>query len=147
MPSAEIAGLIIGGLIPALLFGVNGVLAKAGTQAGIGLGIYLLIIAFGVALTGVLFLFIDPSRALSTKAAWFTLAMGVTWGLGVGLVGIGLVRYGTPLSKLVPLYNMNTLVAVVIALWVFAEWQNVQALKLIVGALFVILGGTLVALS
>lgn len=147
MANAELAGLLIGGLVPALLFGVNGVLAKAGTQAGIGLGIYLLVIALGVALTGVLFLFIDPSRAFSARAGWFTLAMGITWGLGVGLVGIGLVRYGAPLSKLVPLYNMNTLVAVVIALWVFAEWQKVQALKLVVGALLVILGGTLVALS
>ncbi len=147
MNNPALIGLVIGGLVPAILFGVNGVLAKAGTQAGIGLGIYLLIIAAGVALTGVLFLFVDPSRALSAKAGWYTLAMGITWGLGVGLVGIGLVRFGAPLSKLVPLYNMNTLVAVVIALWIFAEWEKVNALKLLVGAILVILGGTLVALA
>ena len=110
MSQTELTGLVIGGLLPAMFFGVNGVLAKAGTQAGIGLGFYLLIIGVGVALTGLLFLFVDPSRAFSAKAGWLTLAMGVTWGVGVGLVGIGLVRFGAPLSKLVPLYNMNTLI-------------------------------------
>jgi drug/metabolite transporter (DMT)-like permease len=147
VPNAELIGLVIGGLLPAVLFGVNGVLAKASTEAGIGLGVYLLVIGAGVTLTGVLFLFIDPSRAFSAKAGWLTLAMGVTWGLGVGLVGIALTKYGAPLSKLVPLYNFNTLVAVLLALWVFSEWEKVQALKLVLGAVLVIIGGTLVALA
>jgi hypothetical protein len=61
------------------------------------------------------------------------------------MVAFTLTRYSTPISKLVPLYNMNTLVAVCIGLVAFAEWKDVQVPQLIAGSVLVVLGGTLVA--
>lgn len=51
------------------------------------------------------------------------------------------------MSKLVPFFNMNTLVSVALILWIFAEWQSVNVLKFLIGVIFVVLGGTLVALA
>ena len=45
------------------------------------------------------------------------------------------------LSKLAPLYNMNTLVVVLLALVVYAEWRDVHLAKLLAGAALVVLGG------
>ena len=45
----------------------------------------------------------------------------------------------------VSIYNMNTLVTVVIGLMVLSEWKNVQPVKLLVAALLITLGGILAA--
>ena len=73
--------------------------------------------------------------------------MGLTWAVAAGLVAFALSKYSTPISKLVPLYNMNTLVAVCIGLVAFAEWKDVHISKLIIGSVLVVIGGTLVANS
>ena len=41
--TAESFGLIIGGLIPAILFGFTAIFTKASTHTGIGLGLYLIL--------------------------------------------------------------------------------------------------------
>lgn len=46
-------------------------------------------------------------------------------------------------SKLVPLFNMNTLVAVCLGLLVFSEWKNVHVLQLAVASVLIIIGGIL----
>jgi uncharacterized membrane protein len=71
----------------------------------------------------------------------------VTWAIAAGLVAVALTSYGVPVARLVPLYNMNTLVAVLLALVVFSEWRDVNAVKLLVGSLLIIAGGSLVATS
>ena len=70
---------------------------------------------------------------------------GIALGLGTGFVALGLLKYRAPLAKLVPLYNMNTLVTVMLALIIFAEWQQTNTVQLLVGAAFIILGGLLVS--
>lgn len=147
MSPGELLGMALGGLLAAIFFGLSGVLSKASTQAGVGLGLYIMLAGAGVVLVGALFFLFQPDRTISLRSALPSLGVGVTWGLGAGLVALALTKYKVPLGKLVPLYNMNTLVAVLIALWLFSEWQRVQVLKLLIGAILVILGGTLVALS
>jgi drug/metabolite transporter (DMT)-like permease len=138
-------GIIIGGLLPAILYGLSGVFTKASTRAGIGLGIYLMIIGCTVMLVGtVIFLFI-PDKTASLRSALHAGGVGLTWGLGTGLVAIAMSKYALPLSKAVPLFNMNTLVVVILALWIFSEWQQVRVSQLLIGAIFIVIGGVLVA--
>lgn len=145
--TTQSTGLIIGGLLPALFFGLSGVFAKPATQAGISTGFYLTILGLAAASVGLVFCFILPERTLSLRSGGFTVLVGVTWAIAAGLVAIALTGCRVPIAKLVPLYNMNTLVAVLIALVVFSEWRDVNAVKLLIGSLLIIAGGSLVATS
>lgn len=138
-------GIVVGGLLPAVIYGITGVFAKASTKAGIGIGPYLIIIGFSIAAVGLGFFLHDGNKTLSTESALHAIGMGATWGLATGFIAIGLTTYAVPLSKLVPLYNMNTLVAVLLALIIFAEWQQVKIVPLLVGAVLIMIGGILVA--
>lgn len=140
-------GVIIGGVLPALLYGATNVFTKASTKAGIGIGYYLMIIGISITLVGVGFFFADHNRSLSSMSFLYAVGVGVTWGLGTGLIAVALSVYAVPLSKLVPLFNMNTLVAVILALVIFSEWTQVKMGSLIAGAALISVGGILVARS
>ncbi len=137
--------IIMGGILPAVFFGLAGVFAKPSTQAGIGTGLYLVCVGLGAALVGLVFHLSVPDKTISLRSGGFAILVGLTWAVGAGLVAFTLSKYSTPISKLVPLYNMNTLVAVCIGLIAFAEWKDVHISKLIIGAVLVVIGGTLVA--
>jgi hypothetical protein len=42
---------------------------------------------------------------------------------------------------------MNTLISVLLALWVFAEWKQVKVPQLLIGTLLIMAGGIMVAKS
>lgn len=144
MPTAW-KGLLVGGLLPALLFGVTGILQKAYGRGGGGAGWYLPLVGLGVAATGLLAMPALGDRALTARAAATALGIGLSWGLGMIAVVLGLDRFGAPLSKLAPLYNLNTLVVVVLALALFAESRQVDVPRLLGGAALIMAGAALVA--
>jgi uncharacterized membrane protein len=138
-------GLLIGGVLAAVFFGLSGIFAKASNLAGISLGYYILAIGTGVIVIGCACLFIVPDRSANTSSLIHAFLSGASWAIGAALVGIALAKFHTPISQLVPLYNMNTLVAVVLGLFIFSEWQGLHLIKLIAGAFLIIIGGVLVA--
>lgn len=148
--SGKLWPLLIAGVLPAFLYGVSALFQKFSTNTGISLMPYLIAVGVGVALAGVLiglFSIQGGWQAVNYSLKGFLYAnlFGLLWGLASGLVAFGLIHYRVPISQLVPLYNMNTLVAVLLALLVFSEWRDLQAIKLIGGAVLVVLGGILVA--
>ena len=143
--SPQQLGLIIGGLLPALFYGVSSVFAKVSTTAGMPVGPHLICIGVAISLVGVGMQQVLPGPYPSTGAIVSSSMLGLLWGLGTGCVALGLIKYQVPLSKLVPLYNMNTLITVVLALIVFLEWKSVDPVKLSIGAVLVIVGGLLVS--
>ncbi len=144
----ETFGILIGGLLPAVLFGFCNVVAKFGAQQGISAGAYMVIAGIGVTVSGAALWFTQSGGVPMTGSTiGFAFLYGILWGISSGLVMFALLRYRVPMSKLVPLFNMNTLVSVALILWIFAEWQSVNVLKLLIGVIFVVLGGTLVALA
>ena len=143
--SPELLGLLIGGIIPALCYGAAGIFQKVSTSSGIGIGIYLVLVGIAVTAVGGGFYLVAPDRTFTAKGAIGAAMMGFFWALGAGLVAFALLRYQAPLGKLVPLYNMNTLIAVLLALWIFSEWRDVNLSKLIAGSVLIVLGGVLVA--
>lgn len=138
-------GIILGGLLPALLYGTGGVLQKMCSRAGIGVGLYVACIGLGFVAAGLGVYLVMPDKTISSRSGLLAVALGLCTGVSMGLTAIALVRYQTPLSKLVPLYNMNTLVAVLGALVIFSEWREVSLSRLLMGAVLIVIGGYLVA--
>ncbi len=143
--TAQTLGIVIGGFLPALFFGLSGVFAKPATQAGIGTGLYILFVGLAAAFVGLAIYLLDPVKTLSFRSGLFASLVGITWAIAAGLVAFALSKYDVPIAKLVPLYNMNTLVAVLIGLVVFAESKDLNTTRLVVGSVFIIAGGSLVA--
>jgi uncharacterized membrane protein len=139
--------LLVGGLLPAVLFGLSGVVQKASARAGIGTGPFLVVVGLVVALAGGLVTAAERDAAVNRLSAGYAVLFGVLWGLGIAAIAVALGRYEGQISQLVPLYNMNTLVAVVVGLVVFSEWQGVQPGRLLLGAVLTVAGGVLAATS
>lgn len=142
--TSENMGILLGGIIPAVLLGLFGVLQKISAKAGIGTGYYLLILGVTITILGGAFALILPDRRLSLSSAGWTVLTGCAWTISTGLIAIALSKYHADIAKLAPLYNMNTLVAAGLGLIIYAEWQNISLPKFGLGALLIIIGGMLV---
>ena len=131
----QILGLVIGGILPAVFYGTSSIFSKTSTNAGMPVGIHLFWIGLAISMTGVLFSVVLPgtvsSLIPSIKGVASSSMLGILWGLGTGCVALGLIQYHAPLAKLVPLYNMNTLITVVLALILFAEWKDMNIVQLL----------------
>jgi uncharacterized membrane protein len=146
MQKATVA-LLIGGLLPAVLFGISGVLQKTSARAGIGTGPYLIVIGLVVVTVGLLVTAIQGDRTINLQSALNTCAYGLFWSSGITCIALALGRYDARISQLVPLYNMNTLVAVGLGLLVLGEWKEVNSWQLMLGAGLAVVGGMLAATS
>lgn len=136
-------GILVGGIAPAFAYALFALWTKSSNQAGIGPGPFLMCLGAGCALVGAVFSLVLPAT-WNGKSVAHALAAGLVWALGTGLVSLALARFGAPLSRLVPLYNTNTLIAVLLALVVFAEWKQVQIWPLLGGAVLILAGSLLV---
>lgn len=143
--NSQTLGIIVGGLIPALCYGVAGIFSKTSANAGMPVGTHLVFIGLAVSMVGGIFNQILPGKIPSIAAIASSSVLGATWGLGTGCVALGIILYQAPISKLTPLYNMNTLIGVVLALILFSEWKSVNLSILMIGTLFICIGGILVA--
>lgn len=143
--TSESIGLLLGGLLPAIFFALSSIFTKSSTDAGIGVAPFLALVGLAVLIgSSLCFLFI-PDRAINLRSASYALISGFSWVAGTGLVALALSKYAAPISKIVPLYNMNTLIAVLIGLWIFSEWVGVNVVRLTIGAALVIIGGIIVS--
>jgi drug/metabolite transporter (DMT)-like permease len=143
--SSQALGIIIGGLVPAVLFGFTNLFIKSSTEEGIGLPIYLIVVGLAAVMIGCILAFFFPDRSINITSGSYAFAAGALWALGIACIAFTLQKYGTPMSVLVPLFNMNTLIAVLLALWLFAEWKQVHVPKLLLGTVLMTVGGALVA--
>ncbi len=140
-------GLLIGGFIPAIFFAATGIFSKIGTKGGIGVGPYLIAIGLGIVLVGIVVASLNRDWAFPFQGTWPSFAAGLVWGVGSGLFTFALSKYHTPVSQLTPLYNLNTLLVVLFGLIFFAEWKEVESIKLVAGSLLVVAGSVLVSVA
>ena len=145
--SSQTAGLLIGGLAPALLWGLYNTLIKVGTRAGIGAGPFLINVGIATAVVGIVFVFLLPDRSVSLRSGSVALLAGVTWSVAAGLVAFSLIRFDAAISQLTPIFGISTLVTVFLGLLFLSEWRDVNAFRLIAGSIVVVLGGLLVSTS
>lgn len=145
--TSKSTALLLGGFLPALIYGGSALFQKISTSLGISLSAYLVATGIGVAIVGIGFYIFENSFAFSIKSGLYACAFGLTWGIASGLVAYTLLNFKVPISQLVPLYNMNTLVAVILALIVFSEWKELHTIKLLSGSALIVAGAILVANS
>lgn len=141
----KLVGLLVGGLLPALFYGISGIFAKSSANAGMSIGGHLIFIGISISGIGLLLNLLEPGTIPSSVAVASSSLQGLSWALGTACVVLGLLRYQIPLSKLAPLYNMNTLVTAGLALIIFTEWRQVNPGQLLLGTGLIIVGGLLVS--
>jgi transporter family protein len=144
MESKNIA-LILGGLIPAILYGLGGVLQKWSAREGGNVSGYLIAFGLATAIIGVVFRIAMPDGPAPARSLAFALLAGTVFGVGAGLISLVIIRYNAAVSQLSPLYNMNVLVTVLLGLVIFSEFKDVQMSRLVLGASVIVIGGWLVA--
>ena len=145
--TSKSAALLLGGFLPAIIYGGSAIFQKMSTNLGISLSAYLVATGLGIAIVGIAFYLLDQSFAFTAKSGVYALVFGLTWGVATGLVAYTLLNFDVPISQLVPLYNMNTLVAVLLALIIFSEWKDLHTIKLLAGSVLIVAGAVLVANS
>ena len=138
-------GMIVGGLLPALAFGVGALFQKQSNDIGIGQSHYLLFFCLGILASSLIAYFAFPDNPMSLRAGLFSSAHGLFFGAGFVFLALGLTVFAQPISKLVPLANMSTLVSVLLGLYVFSEYSRLNLAYLVSGALLIVIGGILVA--
>ena len=143
--SERAIAILLGGILPALMLGLTGVFQKLSNNARIGTGPFQIVAGLTTALVGGVFLLLERDATIGQRSALYTVLFGLVWATAIGLIGIALGRFGGQISQLVPLYNMNTLIAVLIGLVVLAEWRNVDPRKLAVAAVLIVIGGIVAA--
>jgi uncharacterized membrane protein len=136
-------GLLIGGILAALLFGLSGVLQKVSNQHGISLGPYMVFTGVAITLLGAVFWIISGEGTFNVISGSMAASFGTFWALGTICIAVALVKYKASISQLVPLYNMNTLIAIAIGLFVLGEYKHVDIRYLLPGAVAIVLGGWL----
>jgi uncharacterized membrane protein len=147
MTAKTTLALVVGGLLPAILFGLSSIFQKTSARAGIGTGPYLIVIGLVVILCGVALTCMQRDATVNVASATRAAAYGTLWASAIGCIAFALARYEARISQLVPLYNMNTLVAVVIGMVALGEWQEVRPGRLLLATALIITGGVLAATS
>lgn len=139
--------LLVGGVFPAVCLGISGVLQKSSAKAGIATGPYLVVAGSMLALMGGVAMLIERDVEINPRSTFLAALFGLFWSLGVASIAIAIRRFNGQISELVPLYNMNTLVAVAIGLFLMGEWKTVDVPRIFIASLLIIIGGVLAATS
>ncbi len=133
-------GLLIGGFIPALLFAAANLLIKGGSEAGGSLSLFLIFYSLGTLVVAGVAYFLTPDFSVTTKAVLLSFATGACAAAGTAAISYAVLKYGASMSVLIPVFNLNTLLGVVIGLWIFAEWKNVKIPDLLIGTVLIVVG-------
>jgi glucose uptake protein GlcU len=140
-------GIILGGLLPALLYGFSAITMKAGAGYKISTPDYLMIIGIVIFLIGLLVkpILSTEGEKLNSIAIIFSVSSGLLWALGTTLVNYSIARFSSPIAILTPLYNMNTLVAVLGGIIIFGEWKTLNSVPVFIGTILIVGGGILLS--
>lgn len=132
--------IILGGIIPMFLYGLMVFPIKL-LSGKLHFSFYILFTGIGVTLVGLfsVFFFSGKTEMDLTKIA-LGLFNGFLWGMGTLCVLLALLKPKATIAQLAPIYNMNTLIAVLIGIIVFAEWQNVVVWKILLGTFLILTG-------
>ncbi|BBA79746.1 hypothetical protein RGRSB_1295 [cyanobacterium endosymbiont of Rhopalodia gibberula] len=146
--SQQTTALILGGVLPALMFGFSNILTKVSISGGMSTSAYITIVGIAVTLVGIISGFTAEQHFIANFQSTFSaLCVGITWALGQLMIAIAIQKFSVPLSVISPIYNSNTLVAVLIALIIFNEWTQVSMIWLCAGSFLTTIGSILVARS
>jgi len=92
------------------------------------------------------FLLFKPSFDFEWKSSSIALIAGITWGLGFLAVAVAIAQKAD-IARLAPIYNTNTLLAVLLGIIFLKEIPNAsQIFRVIAGAVLIVIGSILVSI-
>ena len=138
------------GFIAAVLFGVSAIamkLAIAKEHFNLDSSLVILCMLVGIAIVFAGFYAMDSSRVIPSGVStglMVALLSGALWAMGSIILVLAL-KNGADLSKLAPIYNTNTLIAVVIAIFLLNELPDKSEVpRVLAGAILIVVGSALV---
>lgn len=137
--------IVIGGVLPAICWGVTAIFQKLSAQEGTPPGQYLLVFGLVIGLGGLIASLLQKGAVWSASGIGYAALAGFTFSAGTGLISFALWRYGTPISKIAPILSANVLVTVAIGLLVLNEIQDVRVAHLLAGMAAILVGAYLVS--
>lgn len=140
---------LVYGLLASLCFGINVIIFKIATTRGNGLNPYLAAFAYGTGgflLFSIFYLFNMTEFNSNWKGIWLGVLSGAMWALGMVLVALAIAKKAD-IARLAPIYNTNTLVAVVLGIILLKEIPDAtNIIKVVAGALMIVIGAVLVSI-
>ena len=135
------------GIIAAICFGINTIIFKIAYQKGNFSPAYgSLVFGFGILLAFVVYFLTKPSLQFEWKSTILAVVAGVIWAVGFLAVAVAISQKGE-VAKLAPLYNANTIIAVLLGIFLLKEVPNTsQMIRVIIGAVMIIAGAVLVSI-
>lgn len=136
--------LVLGGVIPMILYGLTAFPVKF-LNGKLHTSYYMIFTGLGMLMIGVLAWFILKPE---TKPLLPNVILATVNGLFLGTAGLcvflALMHPKATLAQLAPIYNINTLIAVLIGILFFAEWEQIVVWKTLLGTVLILAGAWLV---
>lgn len=141
-------GWLILALLASLCYGLFAVVAKLATSSQHGnvapaSATMLMLVGIAVVVSAY-FALSRPTLPTDAQAIGLSVLAGALWALGAVFVYIALSS-GVEVARVAPVANTNTLVAVIIGILFLKEVPD-QQLRVLIGALLVVIGGVLVSI-
>ncbi|MDF0697335.1 EamA family transporter [Rhizobium sp. MC63] len=136
--------IVIGGILPAIFWGITAIFQKQSAMSATGSAVYLIAFGAACALAGLVAALIWRPAPWSIEGLGFAATAGACFALGTGLISFALFAYGVPVSKLAPIWSCNVLVTLAIGALYLGEASEINTLKLAAGTLLILSGALLV---
>lgn len=132
--------IIIGGVIPAILWGGTAILQKLSAATSLGPGRYLTLLGLVTFIGGLLYSYFTNEAGFNLKGSLYALYAGGAYALATGLMSYALWHYGVPILRITPILSANVLIPVAAGIWIFGEGAGVNVWQLSIGVFMVIAG-------
>lgn len=132
--------ILIGGVLPAILWGVTAIFQKLSATASLGPGRYLTLLGLVVFVGGLIYSYFTNEVGFNLKGSLYALYAGASFALATGLMSYALWHYGVPISRITPILSANVLIPVAAGIWLFGEGAGVNVWQLSIGVFLVIAG-------
>ena len=134
------------GIIAAICFGVNTILYKIASQKGnFSPAFGSLVFGIGILIAFLVYFFAKPSLQFEWKSTTLAIIAGIIWAIGFLAIAIAISQKGE-VAKLAPLYNANTIIAVVLGIVLLKEVPDMsQMWRVVAGAVMIVVRAVLVS--
>jgi uncharacterized membrane protein len=139
---------VLFGIIAAICFGASALFAKVAlSDKHANMSVAVVALLTGIGIMGIMlltFFATNKGESLTPTQIGLGLLIGVLWAIGNVFI-IYALKNGADLSRMAPLYNTNTLIAVFLSIILLKELPNSSdALRVIFGAIMIFIGGILI---
>lgn len=138
-------GLLIGGVMPAIMLGMFSTFQKVGARTGVGPEMYILIGGIVIAIVGCVIMYFNKSPELKSRGIIWAILSGSCWAVATACVSYAVMHYNTPMSILAPIFNTNTLTTVILSMLILGEWRELKVTRVFIGAIMIIAGALIVS--